>query len=235
MRCKIASSLGCLVTVWLASFCAVAQEKNGRIVGVVVDEHGRPVAEALVSVQLSEPNRVEVWGAAPIYTATDAEGRFKYLGLEPNLHYKVYAKKESDFYPDEIVGLDSKRDRAPRVMATTSLGPKPVKVRIGPKAARLTWTISDAVTGGYVNNPTVSLKCLGRGEIGGNIPGDKGHLVPSKTAVMVEVSAPGYRTWYYPGTSDEKKRKGVKLAPASERTLDIKLEPEGKWVAGGGV
>jgi hypothetical protein len=88
------------LNTWLTVLCVpcpvVGQATRGQIVGLVVDERGRPVANAQVSPQFLG---VAVFRTLVIKVDSDSRGRFKIEGLDRG-PYAVYAGKEIDDYPD---------------------------------------------------------------------------------------------------------------------------------------
>jgi hypothetical protein len=53
-------------------------------------------------------------------------------------------------------------------------------------------------------------------------------LLPPNTDILIEVSAPDYKTFYYGGTSDSLQRSPIRLESGQEPKLDIRLDPEEK-------
>src|SRR5712664_3795639 len=78
----------------LKSFAQTAQTKLGSVEGVVLDQQGKPIADADVHVLLQEDMRRTVAS-----TTTDSAGKFTLHDLPAGGVY-VYANKESDGYPD---------------------------------------------------------------------------------------------------------------------------------------
>jgi hypothetical protein len=68
--------------------------------------------------------------------------------------------------------------------------------------------------------------CAGAGNFAKQ-PGTSGVRVPVglTTEFLVEVSAPGYRNWFYSDPSDPS-RPVLRLASGEERSLDVLLEPK---------
>ncbi len=214
-----------------ALLCASAQENNGCVAGVVIDERGVPVFEAQVTTKDLDlpPNTVEVNAGAIPYVKTDAQGRFLYPGLTLNHHYKVYAEKESDGYPDTMLGMYNPKDDAPVALAAPPEAAEQIIVHMGPKAARLKWEVRDAVSGRRTDNPTIFFQRTDTGaRAGGSAIASEGVLVPSEADLVVKMSARGYRDWYYPGVLDRSAAAPLRLLPGEEKTLRVQLQPSTK-------
>ncbi len=208
-----------------------ASEDRGSISGIVVDQLGNPVTNARVTTRDLDlpPNTVEVGAGVVPYVETDARGRFLFKGLRVDHRYKVYSEKEQDGYPDMMLGMYNPTDKAPVATATSSVPAEGITVHIGPKAARLKWTVTDAASGNSINHPTVSFERKDNGASAGGtaLPGE-GILVPSDTDLTVEISARGYRDWYYGGALDKSTAASLRILPGEEQTLQVQLQPSAK-------
>src|SRR5579864_6287891 len=127
-----------LVTSFLLPF-ALAQQP-GVVGGVVIDEKGSPVAEAIASV---EPLGMQMGTAIPQAEA-DKEGRFliEHLALAS---YKVFAKKVSADYRDTSFAFYSNHSFS-TVTLTASAPSADVILKIGPPAGILQGSVTDAAT-----------------------------------------------------------------------------------------
>jgi hypothetical protein len=94
--------------------------------------------------------------------------------LKPNHHYKVYAEKERDGYPDMMLGMYNPKDDASVALATSEA----------------------AVVG--------------------------------TTDLIMEISARGYRDWYYGEALDKSTAVSLRILPGEEKTLQVRLQPSAK-------
>jgi hypothetical protein len=150
--------------------------------------------------------------------------------------YAVHASKEKDGYPDVYSDLYS----GPKMIQLVSLTPPTntatVAIRLGPKAATLFGSVTDALTGAWLD-PCAELALVkepdnlltGRGIVR---PRYK-VLIPPGTEVKMEVWGEGYKTWYYPGTQNQSASKPLRLASGQRKRLNIRLEPDSNANEGG--
>jgi hypothetical protein len=193
---------------------------SGVIRGTVVNEDSEPVAGADVRVNCDTD---ESPGSRLVrYVQTDGAGRFVMGGLKPG-RYSVFAKKESDGYPYSGYGVYAV-GAAPTADVSAASPTADVQVRIGPKAATVVLSISDAVTGKPLS-PAVRIwrwteeRVFMSTEV--HSPGKV--LIPARIEVGLEVSEPGYQTWQYCGPSGQPAP--LNLFSGSTLALDVKLQP----------
>jgi hypothetical protein len=91
-----------LLIFLLLSTCAVSQTPDptpadARISGTVVNEDGKPVAQAAVYVS---PEASSLVDAQSMVARTDAAGRFDFGRTLKHGFYEIYARKDEDGYPD---------------------------------------------------------------------------------------------------------------------------------------
>ena len=196
------------------------QPPVGSIHGVVVNELGQPVIAAKVFADLLDGLQ---HAKALISAETDNEGKFTVDRLEWG-PYRIDAQKESEGYPDTSFDFYSEGRTF-----TASVSPgKPVaniRVVIGPKAGVISGSIADAITGAPVN-ATFNMRRVRSPNmfIGTSVPPQFRVLIPPRTEVLVEVHAPGYNVWYYPGSSSQSAP--LRLQSSETVTLDVKLDPK---------
>ncbi len=219
-------SVARLCLVLACSVVAIGEGQPDSIRGFVVDEQGRPSARAQVTWidTTLPPNTVQVQAGAVPTVTSDAEGRFTIPGLEVGHRYKVYASKEDDAYPDMTVAFYNPKDEAVIAEATQD-GTSAIDVHLGPKAGRLEWDVKDANTGQGVS-PSFLFRpadATGGGVEGTALP-QWNLLMPSNTDIVVEISASGYDTWYYPGSSIKSAAVPLRMKPGEVRTLEVRLQ-----------
>lgn len=199
-----------------------AAQLPGSISGTVVGERGSPVTQAQVSV---DPLDGRPRGSAVRIVETDEHGRFIMNNLDL-MSYKVFAMKESEGYPNTAFGFYSNHI-FPTVTLTASMPAADITLRVGPPAGVMSGSVTDVVTG----TPVLAGFLLRRisdpdNWISMSQKADYRVLVPPSVRVSLEVSAPGYKTWYYGGPSDALKRPPIQLESGTEMKLDIQLQPE---------
>jgi len=205
--------------------CVYGDAQVGVIKGFVVDETGKPISRADVTwLRVARDGQVEVQVGVVPRSRTNNQGHFIIRALALGDPYKIYAQKEDAFYPDMTFGLYNPKDDATIVTATTEDKASDVTIHPGPKAGQLALDVRDAATGMPVN-PTISVKRTQTGEgFGGGDQANARFLIPANTDVSFTASAPGYETWYYPGTTDEKQSTPLRVKPKEQKLLEIQLE-----------
>jgi len=189
-----------------------------------MDERGSPVVNAQVRV---DPLDGRMRGTAVRMTETDKDGRFIMANLEL-MSYKVFAMKESAGYPDTSAAFYS-NNVFPIVTLTASVSTADVTLKVGPPAGVMSGSTTNAVTGAPVPSSFLLRRASDPGKwISMSQKADYHVLIPPAAEVFVEVSAPGYKTWYYGGPSDSLKRPPIKIESGQEMKLDIHLDPEQK-------
>ena len=181
--------------------------------GTVLDENNNPVIKAKVSVDAVDRRPTH---ALIRYVETDAAGHFQMDRLAWG-KYKVFAENEAVGYPDMRWSFYS-NDIFPTVVITPAAPTAKLQIPLGPKAGALKGSITNAVTGAPVNAGFKLSRAIDPNKwISTSVPPKYRVLLPPATDVLLEASAPGFRTWT-PGHA-------VRLQPGSEMTLDIRLEP----------
>jgi hypothetical protein len=212
---------------------------DGTITGLVLDEHGDPLAGASVHIEPTGTGAPSgYFDSAP----TDAQGRF----VERNLKwgsYDIFAAKEADGYPSHTWFIFKDDGQPVNAVLSEANRSAEVTIRLAPPAARLSSVhVSDAATGRpiMVTEPTTgkSLQIAGVNLIRNDIktptglpaalsrgPGVlKNILVPADVPVIVQVYAEGYADWYYPGVPDESKAQPVRLKSGESLSFDVLLQ-----------
>jgi Carboxypeptidase regulatory-like domain len=218
---RFAVSIG-LLLIWCTT--GARAETEGAIAGRVVDAAGKPVAS--VSVDLSERGKVlrghRLRGQA--YTAADGTFRLQHL---PFGTYIVETSDEAEGHPDTAMAFYSNL-KNPVVTVSPVVPNQEMTVIRDPKAGILDASdVFDAVTGAPVQ-ATVKLRRLDSGYWMSTSSTFKSILVPPDTGVAVEVSAPGYATWYYPGSADGSRSGAISLQPGQKMMISVALRSASK-------
>jgi hypothetical protein len=140
--------------------------------------------------------------------------------------FLLVTEDQPDGYPNTMSGLYS---RSPQMVSLTPDSPSAtVVIRLGPKAAVLTGTLRDAVTGAPISNGYFEMwrtDDARRSLRGGSAPAEYKLLLPASTAVSLKFSAPGYQTWYYPGVANATNSTSLTLKSVQQQTMDVQLQP----------
>lgn len=205
--------LGALaVSIFLSGATAFGQN-NGSIRGSVVDEKNVPVGKAKVnaSAMNGQPTTSFVR-----YVHTDAQGYFLIDRLEWG-KYGVFAMKEEAGYPDSGVSLYS-NDVFPTITISPAAPAGEVQIHLGPKAGILTGVVTNVRNGAPLSAGFKLSRAASPDKwLSTSLPPNYRLLVPSSTDVLLEVSAPGFRTWTF--------RNPLRLTAGTEMRLDMSLEP----------
>lgn len=227
--------------IWLcfvlpAMFCMTcAAQGAGVITGRITDEKGMAVAAAKVSV-LPLNGRPE--GSGIRYVDTDAQGRFAIDRLTWG-KYSVFAMKEDAGYPDMEPSFYSANTQIPVATITPAAPIARVSIRLGPRAAILEGSVSDALTGAPINAFFRLMRTSHKQDLLlTSLPSTYRVLLPPDTSISLSVTATGYKEWILPNPinlrSTAKLRLDVQLAPAYNPNLSTSqfLVPEGYvgWV-----
>ncbi|MGD0872756.1 MAG: carboxypeptidase-like regulatory domain-containing protein [Bryobacteraceae bacterium] len=203
-----------------ATICAQPRPSTGVIRGTVVNEYSQPVAGADVTAQLAD----ELHQGLVRYVQTDAAGRFVINGLK-SARYQVFAMKEADGYANPRWFIYD--NGTVPVVQLSDAAASDVLVQIGPKAARISGTITDAATGDPIE--TVSFRvwrgnnCASALSLSATPKYDL--LVPSGAEIALEVSVPGYEVWRYNPGPNAAEPTWLNLPSGSRMPLNIKLQP----------
>ena len=141
--------------------------------------------------------------------------------------YVVGARKDEDGYPYQLNRLYV-TGPLPRVTLSPQEPVAKVQIQFAWKAALLAGRVTDAATG----TPLQASFKLSRKPDSPNenyLTGqfaDYKVLLPPDTQIYIEVSADGYKTWYFAGGSDPSRRSSLRLGPGETVNLNIALERE---------
>jgi hypothetical protein len=202
-----------LLTVCLAFAPLLAGQDKGWIRGIVVDEKDIPLNQAKVN---ADAMNGRTRATAIRYVETDGSGHFLIDRLEWG-KYTVFAMKEDSGYPNMALSFYS-NDAFPSVTITPAAPTAEIRIQLGPKAGILTGSLVNAANGAPVDAGFKLIRAASPGKwISTSVPPNYRILVPSSTDVLLEASAPGFKTWN-PGHP-------LHLGPGAEMRLDILLEP----------
>ena len=211
--------------ILLASFSwagnSSAQDSKGLIRGVVVDDHGKPVAGAKVTATTNESN-----GSSDRYATTDDKGNFSFTGLPWTTYILAPGKPDAGF-PDMSEAFYN--NHAP--LTTISLAPETptteTKLVLEQRAAVLSGTITDRES----HEPMQATILLRRAAhpvdlVMEDLASPYRILIPYDTDVTMQVVAPGYKPWYYPGIVGATESSPLRIKANQDKQLNIQLERE---------
>jgi len=206
--------------VLLLNAC-LASAATGRISGSVVDEWGNPVPHAVVE---ATPENLGLVQTSSVSKAiADATGWFVLrvsAGRESGgMRWIVYPSQPTTYFR---WGLDNARtggSYGQEVKLTPQAPDATVQLRLDRNVGLLKGQVTDAATGAplrptfefaWAPHPISAMRVSALSVYRISIPAD--------IDISVQVTAPGYKAWSYPGT--------ISVRPHQEITLDIQMEPE---------
>lgn len=193
---------------------------RGQISGAVINEYGTPIDKARVWIDVAASGNLH----NSQFADTDEHGRFEFRGLKLR-RFVIAAEKPEDGYPDPRLSIY--RPAPTEVILTKDMTSADMTLQVGPKAGVLTGTLRDKTTGkiivgGFsltrVDDPKVAVGMSGAAEFR--------LLLPPGTDVILEASAPGFKSWFYPGSPDLASAVPLHLESDEHQELDIEMEPE---------
>jgi len=214
LRCLAISFL--LVSAFLAQ--AQTDERDhpdGRITGTVVDQAQRPIAGAWVMAVGTLNQSLN----NPPSAKSDSTGQFEIAGLALR-SYHVYASKPLDGYPEADPAYIDENQSAIALSPDQPLGSVIISLR---KAGMLITDVRDKATGKAVSayyKLSVPKRWQRQGELSYPL------LIHPSTDVVLEVSARGYKTWFYSDPSNPSRPLPLRLESGEQRSLRIDLEAQ---------
>jgi hypothetical protein len=218
-----------VVCAWLNA-CALSAHAQttkessfeGRIVGVVWNEEGQPVEHAYVCTTIYEQHG----STTGCHGYSGKDGQFELVHW-PMGTLSLFAIKPEEGYTDATKRLTAK-------ISLTSEAPLAVvTVKLGSKAGILAGSVRDRNTGKIVKGLKLTYIAVDghiRGcasEMNSSSSSGSSFEVPLPTLIdlIVFLSAPGYKTWFYTDTSNDS-RPLLRLQSGERRSLDVELEPD---------
>jgi hypothetical protein len=193
----------------------VSGHSNGRITGTVLGQTGQPVAGAYVMAVESLHQSLD----NPPSTKSDSTGQFEISGL-PLRDYHVYASKPQDGYPDADPAYDEENQAAIALSPERPSASVVISIR---KAGIVTLDVTDKATGKRVTG-RYKLSAPRRWETQGETSYPL--LIHPSTDVMLEVSAKGYKTWFYSDASNPSQPLPLRLESGEQKSLRVELKRE---------
>jgi Carboxypeptidase regulatory-like domain len=189
------------------------ERPDGRITGTVVDQSQAPIAGAFVMA-------VETLNQSlnnPPTAKSDSTGHFEITGLGFR-NYHVYASKPQDGYSEADPAYSDENQADIALSPNQSSGSVIIVLR---KAGMLITDVRDRASGKTVSASyklSVPKKWERQGQLSYPL------LIHPSTDVMLEVSASGYKTWFYSDASNPSRPLPLRLESGEQRTLRIELE-----------
>ena len=226
MKNFLSLSVVALTLVGAPLFSEPAQDagENAVVVGRVLDELGRPLAGAKISML---PMDVAISGGVPPEPVTDQEGRYR-LVAPPYGRTKLFAYKETAGYPNTRGLLFKSPTPGQSGGSEVVLSPGShlnVDFHLGAPDGILEISVVDSTTKAPIPKARLTLRRESPPSMySTSLPSDGRLILALPTApIDVTVQAPGYEPWRY---FDEATASTKLILPASERrTLAIELKP----------
>lgn len=153
----------------------------------------------------------------PPSAKSDSTGHFEISGLAL-LNYHVYASKPQDGYPNADPAYSDENQAAIALSRDHPSGSVIISLR---KAGMLIADVRDKTTGKPVSASyklSVPKRWARQGELSHPL------LIHPSTDVRLEVSATGYKTWFYSDESNPSRQLPLRLESGEQRSLRIELE-----------
>jgi len=214
-----------LSTVVIHAQTSKQSPPEGRITGIVLNDEGQPVAHAYVCATIYEEHGQSQGATTGCHGFSGEDGRFE-LDHWPMGTLSLFAFKPKDGYADANKRLTAKVTLTPQSPFAA------VTVRIGPKAGVLAGSVRDKNTGAPIKNiklTYVAIDASARGcgselEISDYAGATFEVTLPTSTDLIVFVSSPSYKPWFYTDTSNGS-RPALRLQSGERRSLEIEMEP----------
>jgi len=202
----------------LKSSAQTLQPANlGSVEGVVLNQQGKPIADADVHALLQEDMRRTVAS-----TTTDSAGKFTLHDL-PAGGIFVYANKESDGYPDAFFAFFTTPNGQYQVAVKVEAGQvvSGVTMKLGAKFAYLKFNVTDE-SGRHIAAALVFTREDQPGSFQTGTTGENTMMVPP-VPFRLTIQAEGYEPWHYGGANYAGKAGLIALKPGQTLSLDVRL------------
>jgi hypothetical protein len=208
-------SASVLVLLFLAATIGAQDTGNGSIRGTVVDEKGAPVPGVKVNADTMDGR---MRGTLVRYVDTDSSGHFLVDRLAWG-KYRLFTIKKDAGYPNTAFSFYAGHvSPATTVTLTPTTPTAEVRIQLGPRAGVVIGSVVSAQDGAPVNASFKLTRIASPNEwFSTSVAPIYRVLLPASTDVLLEVSAPGFKTWT-PGHP-------LRLEAGAEMHLDIQLEP----------
>jgi uncharacterized surface anchored protein len=185
----------------------------GRVSGVVLDEQGRPLAQASICATQSSTTGT----ATTCSWNTDEKGRFRTTLLEAG-SYEMSAVKDEEGY------TSLNQSPGQKLTISTETTNQEIVIHLKPKGAIVEGSVKDRDTGQRLDHITVSYYAPDR-HMNGSMEcnSDFKFTLPTSVDLIFVVTARGHRSWFY---MDENSRPLLRMGSGEKKTLDIQLEPQ---------
>jgi len=212
-----------LIVVCASSGISYSQRTSaphfGSITGRVLDETGKPVARAKVSLTTTGPS------TGGYDTLTDSSGHFVFAEVQAG-RYRVTASRDENAYRDiSWIFFNLILPWTVEVSVREHQISTGIVVRMYSKKAKLTGSLVDAETGQSIQDATLWLCRKDRNICTGvNNEPTGGFLVLIPTIPLrARAYASGYQDWYYGKDGSKENAEALQLAPNTLRDLTIPL------------
>ena len=218
-----------LVLSWV-----IAQAQNsetahsqGRIAATILNNEGEPVRKTFVCISIRGEDSSGGYSTTHCGLVTDKNGEVEIENMQLG---KLDIGAEAPF------GGYWKEDLKAARLQTVTLTPEEpfgrVILRIGPRPGILNLSLRDKETGEFVWSAQIHLSVASR-KLGSSGTGNfeksesSGLRVPIRpnSDVILEVSAPGYKTWFYTDPTTPSQRT-LRLESDEQRSISVELEPD---------
>jgi hypothetical protein len=208
---------------------ASSSQPGGTISGTVLDENGQPFKGVQVCTWMRDApaGSRESRGDCPAAT-TDQAGRFRID------HVAMGALGVGAIKPEDGYVAFAGTSVSEVVTLTPDHRSATVVLELGPKAGRLIPSVTDKFTGKPIIDFEVSWTIFdsdapNSSSSGGQAIGQgvRGAIVPPEKDCVLEISARGYKNWFYHDPSDPSRPAFIRLQPGEEKELLVELEPQG--------
>jgi hypothetical protein len=206
--------------VVLTALLAATQVREGSIRGTVFNDEGMPVADAHVSVDVMQGDKI----LTVLSTNTDDLGTFFLSHLRLG-EYRLSAEKSEDGYLSTRPDIFLCKPPLSVVLKQDSPAAN-TSIRFLPKAGTITGWVKDSGTGRSI---AAHLSLAAITACGWSTTGTDGRYkfrlqIPADTPVKLGACAEGYKLWFYADPSNPSRPAPLELRSGTKFEIEIKLE-----------